>query len=44
MMQLRCTSCVNIMCDAESCKCSCHKLNLDKVKYVQQGNGAVHIE
>ena len=36
---MRCTGCVNVMCDKEKCKCMCHK-----VHYVQVGNGAVHIE
>ena len=38
-MTLRCTSCVNIMCDKKICRCGCHK-----IRYVQVGNGAVHYE
>ena len=45
--QLRCTSCANVLCDLEACKCGCHKMNMIRTSnggYVQNGNGAVHLE
>ena len=48
-MTLRCTGCVNMMCNKEKCKCMCHAIKWEMLKahemhYVQIGNGAVHYE